>query len=304
VGLKSFWFALLGRNNFSRQFSEGVALGYDGHCLSGKKKLLTRAVVVFSFLISLFHCFATNNSLSDDQLLQIKFDQKLNAQVSPDLVFRDETGKQIQFGNYLGKRPIVLMLGYYSCPMLCTLALNGAVSTFQDLKWTVGENFDVIFVSIDPNETSQLAAEKKKTYLRSYGRGDANGWHFLIGDKNSIQKLADEIGFHFAWDPAIKQFAHPSGFVVLTPDGKISRYFFGVTYSAAELNSALRDASAEKTGSPIEQFILLCFHYSPLTGKYGNLVMNIVRGGGIAMLLVLGAIIFTQQNRRKSEKPK
>jgi protein SCO1/2 len=257
--------------------------------------------ILTSFLLS---ANAANNSLSDEQLLQIKFDQKLNSQVSQDLIFRDETGKQIQFGNYFGKRPIVLMLGYYSCPMLCTLALNGAVSTFQDLKWTVGENFDVVFVSIDPNETSQLAAEKKKQYVRSYGRGNANGWHFLTGDTNSIQTLAGEIGFRFAYDPALKQFAHPSGFVVLTPDGKIARYFFGVTYSAAELNSALHDASAEKTGSPIEQFILLCFHYSPLTGKYGNLVMNIVRGGGIAMLLVLGAIIFTQQNRRKSEKPK
>jgi protein SCO1/2 len=263
------------------------------------------SAVYFILTSFLLPANAANNSLSDEQLLQIKFDQKINSQVAPDLIFRDETGKQIRFGNYFGKRPIVLMLGYYSCPMLCTLALNGAVSTFQDLKWTVGENFDVVFVSIDPNETSQLAAEKKKTYARSYGRGNSDGWHFLTGDTNSIQKLADEIGFHFAWDPAMKQFAHPSGFVVLTPDGKISRYFFGVTYSATELNSALRDASAEKTGSPIEQFILLCFHYSPLTGKYGNLVMNLVRGGGIVMLLALGAIVFSQQNRRKKpEKPK
>jgi protein SCO1/2 len=187
--------------------------------------------------------------------------------------------------------------------MLCTLVLNGAISTFQDLKWSVGENFDVIFVSIDPNETPQLAAKKRKTYLRSYGRGNPDGWHFLTGDKTSIQRLADEVGFHFAYDPAIKQFAHPSGFVVLTPDGKIARYFFGVTYSAAELNSALRDASAEKTGSPVGQFILLCFHYSPLTGKYGNLIMVAVRVSGIAMMVALGAIIF-KQARQKSEPPK
>jgi protein SCO1/2 len=246
---------------------------------------------------------AANNSLSDADLLQIKFDQKLNAQVSPDSIFRDDSGQAVQFGDYFKQRPVVLMLGYYGCPMLCTLALNGAVSTFQDLKWSVGEQFDVIFVSIDPHETAALAAGKKNSYLRSYGRGQAAGWHFLTGDTNSIQKLADEVGFHFAYDPAIKQFAHPSGFVVLTPDGKISRYFFGVTYSATELNTALHDASAKKTGSPVEQFILLCFHYSPLTGKYGGLVMNVVRGGGIMMMVALGVVIFMPR-RRKAEDAK
>jgi protein SCO1/2 len=245
----------------------------------------------------------TNNSLSDDALLQIKFDQKLNSQVSPDLFFRDETGKEIQIGDYFGKRPVVLILGYYGCPMLCTLVVNGAVSTFQDLKWNVGEQFDVIFVSIDPGETPRLAGEKKRAYVRSYGRGKEDGWHFLTGDANSIQKLSGAVGFHFTYDPAIKQFAHPSGFVVLTPAGKISRYFFGVTYSAVELNSALRDAAANKTGASIEQFILLCFHYSPLTGKYGNLVMGIVRIGGVTTIVALGALIFSQAGR-KPEKSK
>jgi protein SCO1/2 len=260
--------------------------------------------VFFILIYSLLQGFAAaNNSLSEADLLQIKFDQKLDAQVSPTLNFRDENGQPVQMGNYFKQRPVVLMLGYYGCPMLCTLALNGAVSTFQDLKWNVGEQFDMIFVSIDPHETAALAAEKKNSYLRSYGRGQATGWHFLTGDTNSIQKLADEIGFHFAYDPAIKQFAHPSGFVVLTPDGKISRYFFGVTYSATQLNTALHDASVEKTGSPVEQFILLCFHYSPLTGKYGNLVMNVVRGGGIVMMLALGAVIFMPR-RRKTEDAK
>jgi protein SCO1/2 len=261
-------------------------------------KIIFAIMILFSFLF--YAKAATNNPLSDEQLLRIKFDQKLNLQISPDLVFRDETGKQIQIGNYFGKRPIVLVLGYYGCPMLCTLVLNGAISTFQDLKWNVGENFDVIFISIDPHETPQLAAEKRKTYLRSYGRGNPNGWHFLIGDKNSIQKLADEIGFHFAYDPAIKQFAHPSGLVILTPDGKVSHYIFGVTYSAAELNSALRKASAKKIGSPVEQFILLCFHYAPITGKYGNVIMIAVRASGIAMMIALGAIIFCSSGRKSA----
>jgi protein SCO1/2 len=262
-----------------------------------------KAIVTISILLlfSFFAKAATNNSLSDEQLLQIKFDQKLNSQISRDLVFRDEGGKQIQIGNYFGNRPIVLVLGYYGCPMLCTLVLNGAISTFQDLKWSVGENFDVIFVSIDPDEMPQLAAEKKKAYLRSYGRGKADGWHFLTGDKNPIQKLADETGFHFAYDPRIKEFAHPSGLVILTTDGKVSRYLFGVTYSAAELNSALREADAKKIGSPVGQFILLCFHYAPNTGKYGNQIMIAVQVSGIAMMITLGAIIL-RQTRRKPEK--
>jgi protein SCO1/2 len=261
-------------------------------------KIIFAIIILFSFL---FYAKAgTNNSLSDEQLLQIKFNQKLNSQISPDLIFRDETGKQIQIGNYFGKRPTVLVLGYYSCPMLCTLVLNGAISAFQDLKWSVGENFDVVFVSIDPNETPQLAAEKKKTYLRSYGRGKVDGWHFLTGDTNSIQKIADEVGFLFAYDPRIKEFAHPSGLVILTPDGKVSRYLFGVSYSATELNSALREADAKKIGSPVEQFVLLCFHYSPLTGKYGNLIMIAVRVSGIAMMIALGAIIFCSSGRKSA----
>ncbi len=188
--------------------------------------------------------------------------------------------------------------------MLCTLVLNGCnLSTFQDLKWSAGENFDVIFASIDPNETPQLAAEKKKNYLRSYGRGKPDGWHFLTGDKNSIQQLAAEVGFHFAYDPRIKEFAHPSGLVILTPAGKISRYIFGVTYSPTELNSALHEAGAKKIGSPVGQFVLLCFHYAPITGKYGNLIMIAVRVGGIAMMIALGAVIF-KQTHQKSEMPK
>ncbi|HXE41642.1 MAG TPA: SCO family protein [Candidatus Baltobacteraceae bacterium] len=252
-------------------------------------------------LVLLSSANAANNSLTDEQLLQIKFDQKLNSQVSPALTFRDETGKQIQLGDYFGKRPTVLILGYYGCPMLCTLVLNGATESFRELRANVGEQFNVIFVSIDPTETPQLASEKRENYLREYGhRGSQNGWHFLTGDKTSIQTLADEVGFQFAYDPALKQFAHPSGFVILAPDGKVSHYFFGVTFSPKELDLALRDAGAKKIGSPIEQFILLCCEYSPLRGKYGNLVMGIVRVGGIGTVVALG-IFFVRSNRRKSE---
>ena len=265
------------------------------------KKVLT---LVFAFAIWGRLAAEPNNSLSDDALQKIQFEQKLNSTVSAGLKFRDENGAQIQIGNYFNKRPVILMLGYYGCPMLCTLALNGAISTFQDLKGNVGERFDVIFVSIDPKETPQLAAAKKRPYMRSYGRGAAAGWHFLTGQTDSINQLADEIGFHFAYDAAIGQFAHPSGFVVLTPNGTISHYFFGINYSATELNAALRVAAEKKVGSPVEQFVLLCFHYSPLTGKYSQRVLGAVRLAGIVSLIGLGAIIFAQRARRKLEKPK
>jgi protein SCO1/2 len=259
------------------------------------KKLFT---ILFSISI-LFPAIAANDSLTDEQLLQIKFDQKLNSQVSPDLVFRDETGKKVRLGDYFGKRPIVLMLGYYKCPMLCTLTLDGATESFRDLKWSAGKNFDVIFVSIDPSETPKLAAEKKKTYLRDYGRpGSENSWHFLTGDKVPIQTLANEIGFHFAYDAGLKEFVHPSGFVVLTPEGKTAHYFYGITFSPKEVDTALRDADVKKIDSPVQELILLCCEYSPLRGKYGYLVMDIIRVGGIGMVLAMGFYFF-----RSARKP-
>lgn len=279
--------------------------------------------IIFAILISisvLFSAGAANNSLTDEQLLQIKFDQRPGAEVSPGLTFRDETGKQVHLGDYFGKRPLVLMLGYYGCPMLCTLTLNGATESFRNLKWSIGKDFDVVFVSIDPNEASSLAAAKKKTYVRDYGRADsATGWHFLVASRqaaanvspdqrgfsespprdNSIQTLADEVGFHYAYDAGLKQFAHPSGFVILTPDGKVSRYFFGINFSPAEVDAALRGASVKKISSPVAEFILLCCEYSPFRGKYGTFVMDIVRGGGVVTIAALG-VFFVRSGRRKS----
>lgn len=252
------------------------------------------------------------NSLTDAQLLQIQFVQKLNSQVSPGLIFRDESGRQVRLGEYLGKRPIVLALGYNSCPMLCTLVLDGMTEAFRDLKWSVGKQFDVIFVSIDPREGPAMAAEKKKLYVRIYGRnGSEDGWHFLTAattapqtgngppQDKAIQTLADEIGFRYAYDAGLKQFAHPSGFVVLTPDGRVARYFFGVTFSPNEVDTSLRGAGVKKIGSPVQEFILLCCEYSPLRGKYGNLVMDMVRAGGIATVIALGVFILRKPRPKK-----
>ncbi len=272
------------------------------------------AILILSFFS--WTADAANNSLTDEQLLQIKFVQRLNSQVSPELVFRDETGREVHIGDYFGRGPVVLILGYYTCPMLCTLVMDGATESFCDLKWSVGREFDVIFVSINPAETPAIAAAKKKIYVRDYGRdGSANGWHFLTceasgqntadpsrEDKN-IATLADEIGFRYAYDAGIKEFAHPSGFVVLTPDGKVAHYFFGVTFSPKEVDVALRDADRRKIDSPVAEFILLCCEYNPLRGKYGPLVMDSIRAGGVGMVAALG-LYFFWPDRRKTPAPK
>lgn len=240
--------------------------------------------------------------VSDKKLREIRFEQKINNKLSLDLPFRDETGAPVKLGQYFGRKPVIIVPGYYGCPMLCTLVLNGLVETLQDLKWNVGDQFEVINFSIDPREGPQLAAGKKRATLRAYGRtGAPNGWHFLTGDDSSIRKLADEIGFHYAYDDEAKQYAHPSGFVVITPGGKIARYFFGVDFSAPDLSSSLVAASSNATGSPVKQLFLLCFHYSPITGKYGGLIMAVVRIGGAGTALGLGLLVVRSmiRDRRK-----
>jgi len=250
-------------------------------------KIHSAISILFS---SLFALSAGAQSLTDSQLSSISFDQKLNAQVTLNLPFRDESGKTVQLGDYFGAKPVVLVLGYYGCPMLCTLTFNGMVEAMNDMKWSIGDQFNVVHVSINPQEKPELAAAKKKTYLRRYGRpGAAAGWHFLTGDEPAIRKLADEVGFHYAYDPTVKQYAHPAGLVILTPDGKVSKYFFGITFSPSKIYAALQGASQKKVGSPIERLVLLCFHYSPIKGKYGALIMTMIR---IFALITLFALIW------------
>lgn len=243
-------------------------------------------------------------TLTDDQLSNIGFHQNLNTQITLNSTFRDENGKTVQLGDYFGRKPVVLVLGYYGCPMLCTLTLNGMVESLEDLKWNIGDEFDVLNVSINPHETPALAFAKKKTYLKRYGRHGADaGWHFLTGNEAQIKRLADEVGFQYAYDPQSKEYAHASGLVILTPDGKISHYLFGVTFASQDFFTALQDASKKKVGSPIRELILLCFHYNPITGKYGALIMAIVRGLAVATVLGLVWLVFRMSRGRKSGSP-
>jgi protein SCO1/2 len=262
----------------------------------------TRLIAFILFCAALV-ISARAQSLTDAQLTRISFDQKLGAQISLDLPFRDENGKAVTLRDYFGRKPVVLVLGYYQCPMLCTLTFNGMVESMNDMKWSIGNQFNVVHVSIDPKETPELAAAKKQTYLRRYGRpGAGAGWHFLTGDEPAIRKLADEVGFHYAYDPAVKQYAHPSGLVILTPEGKTAKYLFGVSFAPAEVYAALQGASDHKVGSPIERLVLLCFHYSPIHGKYGALIMIIVRILGaitLAGMVWLGLALVARERKRK-----
>lgn len=263
----------------------------------------TRLKDIFVLLYTIAAVPLMAQSLTDDQLSRISFDQMLNAQISLDLQFRNESGKAVTLRNYFDHKPVVLVLGYYQCPMLCTLTFNGMVESMNDMKWSIGKQFNVVHVSINPNETSELAAAKKKTYLRQYGRsGAAAGWHFLTGDEPNIRKLADEVGFHYAYDPTVKQYAHPSGLIILTPEGKVSKYFFGVSFSAPQLFAALQNASERQVGSPIERLVLLCFHYSPIRGKYGALIMTVLRIFAAATLAGMAWFAFVMFRREQKQR--
>lgn len=229
----------------------------------------------------------------------VSFDQKLGATIPLDATFRDEDGKLVTLGQTLSVgRPAVLLLGYHECPMMCSVVLNGLVESLHDLKWTAGREFDLIDVDINPTELPALAAKQRRIYLKRYSRsGAAAGWHFLTapepGQEDSIRRLADSVGFRYRYDPATKQYAHASGFVILTPDGRVSRYFFGINFNPAELHGALAAAGAREINrTPIEQFLLLCFHYNPIQGKYGALIFNVLRGGAALTLLALGFGIY------------
>ena len=235
---------------------------------------------------------AHSQAISDATLAQVEFVQNLGAQLPLDLQFQDETGRTVRLGDYFGSKPVILVLGYYGCPMLCTLVLNGLAEGLQDLKWRAGSEFEVVSVSINPKEDAKLASEKKQTYVKRYGRsGAAGGWHFLTGKEPAIRTLARTVGFVYRYDPASQQYAHPSGVVIVTGQGKVAKYLFGVMYPSRDLFDSLRDAGANQIGSPIERLVLLCFHYNPLSGKYSATIMGLVRVLSVATVFGVGFLI-------------
>lgn len=234
----------------------------------------------------------------------VGIDQNLNAQIPLELKFKDENGQTVRLGQYFTQKPVVLALVYYECPGLCDRILNGLSHTMQQISLNVGSDYQVVTVSFNPKETWQLANSKKANYVENYNRSGAKeGWHFLTGDEASIKKLADVVGFHYKYDPVSGQYAHASGIMVLTPEGKIARYFYGIEYKPRDFRLGLVEASADKIGTPVDQVLLFCYHYDPTTGKYGMAITQVTRYLGTATVLLLGGFVFIMLRRdRRSHR--
>ena len=237
------------------------------------------------------------------QFKAVTFAQRLNQRLPLDATFKDETGTTVRLGDYFGAKPIVLAFVYYQCPMLCSQTLNGISSALKVVPFTVGQEFDVVIVSFDPRDTFETANAKKQAHLQHWGTRDtASGWHFLTGDEATIRRVTSAAGFTYQWDEESGQYAHVSGVLTLTPDGRLSRYFYGVEYSPKELRLALVESGEGKIGSPIEELLLYCFQYDPTRGRYGVVVMNLVRLGGLlTVALVVGFVLVMR--RREAPAP-
>jgi protein SCO1/2 len=238
-------------------------------------------------------------------LLGVGIDQRLDAQVPLSTVLRDEAGREVPLSSFFHSgKPVLLAPVYYRCPMLCTQILSGMVSALKVLSLDPGKDFEVIAVSFDPKDTAELAAAKKQNYLRRYRRSNtANGWHFLTGDEANVRALTDAIGFHYKYDPKTDQYAHASAIMILTPEGRVSKYFYGVEYSPRDIRLGLVEASHNKIGTPVDEVLLFCFHYDPATGKYGAVAMNLLRITAAAFLLVGGMAIVIALRRDSRGRP-
>jgi cytochrome c oxidase subunit II len=233
----------------------------------------------------------------------VRFEQRLDEQIPLDLDFRDEAGQTIRLGDYFGNKPVILALAYYECPMLCTNVLTGLTHSLKTISFDAGKEFEVVIVSFNPRETPELASAKKQAYLEDYARpGTAAGWHFLTGDPKAIQALTEAVGFRYVYDSTLNQYAHASGIMVLTPQGRLSRYFYGIEYAPRDLRLGLVEASADRIGTPADQLLLLCYQYDPTTGKYGAAVMNALRLGGIITLLSVAILLVVLGKKTKRRK--
>jgi protein SCO1/2 len=262
---------------------------------------LFRAVLAASLTVV---TMCSGQSLNREMLDQIGIDQDLDGQVPLELSFFDSEGKEVTLGDYLGERPAVLTLVYYECPLLCTQVLNGLTRSLRILSFDVGKEFDIITVSIDPGETPALAAAKKSEYVEQYGRVSAqHGWHFLTGGQEQIDRLTEAVGFHYKYDPDTGQYMHASGIMLLTPEGKLARYFYGIEYAPKDVRLGLVEASQGKIGNAVDQLLLLCYQYDPATGKYGLVIMNSVRIAGLLTVVIMATFVTIMLRRDRRGEP-
>jgi protein SCO1/2 len=233
-------------------------------------------------------------------LREIGFDQHLDQPLPLDTELRDEHGQIVRLGRYFGARPVVLAFVYYECPMLCTQVLNSIASTLGVMSLDAGTDFELVMVSFDPRETPTQASAKKAEYLARYQRPGAEaGWHFLTGDQASIARLTGAAGFRYVWDEPTQQFAHPTGVIVVTPDGRPARYLFGIEYGPRDLRLAIVEASAGRIGSLVDELLLFCYHYNPETGRYGLVIMRTIRIAGVATVLLIGTFVAVMVRRER-----
>lgn len=247
--------------------------------------------------------FGTSSGLPP-ALKEVGIEQKLNAQVPFDAVLKDENGKEVKLGEYFGKRPVILALVYFECPMLCNEVLNGLTGSLKSLSFDVGKEFDVVAISFDARENDKpdLVKNKKESYLKRYGRaGTENGWHFLTGTQAELDKVTNAVGFNYKWDDKSNQFAHAGGIIILTPEARVSRYLYGIDYAPKDVKFAVMESAENKVGNAAEQLMLYCYHYDPSTGKYGLSILKVMRLGGIVTLIGLGAMLFVFWRRNKTK---
>jgi protein SCO1/2 len=239
------------------------------------------------------------------QLEDVTFKQRLNAQLPLDTTFKDEAGREVTLGQYFGgQRPVVLAFVYYSCPMLCTQVMNGVSRAVKVLPFSAGKDFDVVFISFDPRDKPETAAAKKTALMNYWSmQGQSGAWHFLTGEAPQIKAVTSAAGFFYKWDAKTQQFAHMSGVLVLTPDGRLSRYFYGVEYSPKELRLALVESGQGHIGTVVDELLLYCYHYDPANGRYGAMVMNLVRVGGVLTVMFIGGFILAMRRQDKMHPP-
>ena len=231
----------------------------------------------------------------------IDWEQKLGANLPLDTTFRSHEGKEVQLGDYFGERPVILALVYYECPMLCNLLLDGLIDSLRQVEFTTGEEFSLVAVSIDHEETPELAAGKRAAYLEAYGREEAaEDWHFLVGEPTSIQAVADAVGFQYAFVPETGEYAHGAGVTILTNDGVVSSVLLGLEFEPRDVRLGLVEAAKGEIGSPIDQILLRCFHYDPAKGQYGFAIMSVLRASGLATVAVLLIVVLRNFLRERS----
>jgi protein SCO1/2 len=258
------------------------------------------AVLLLAYLIAGRQSAAAQSLTTSEVIERVGIDQKLGGQLPREIRLRDESGRPVTLAEFYGEKPIILNLVYLRCPMLCNMTMDGLLRSLQTLPLNVGDDFTVLTVSFDPREGPELASQARKTALRRYDRpGAERGWRFLTGDEEDLRKLTGAVGFRYAYDPEREQYAHAAALVVLTPEGKISRYLTGVEFPARDLRLSLVEASDSKIGSALDRAILLCFHYDPVTGKYGLAILNVIRILGVATVLAVSAMVLVLVRRER-----